>query len=61
MPQARKKDALIAKQEELIEVCKENGYNYSDRLHVRIYGDKKGPHYGKRLEKSLRRAPGRRP
>lgn len=42
MPQARTKEALQQKQDELIEVCKEYGYSYSDRLHVRIYGDKKG-------------------
>lgn len=42
MPQAQTKDALQQKQEELIEICKTFGYTYSDRLHVRIYGDKKG-------------------
>ena len=42
MPQARTKEVLQQKQNDLIEVCKEYGYSYSDRLHVRIYGDKKG-------------------
>ena len=42
MPQAQTKEALQTKQIELIEICKEFGYTYSDRLHVRIYGDKKG-------------------
>ena len=42
MPQAQTKEALQQKQIELIEICKEFGYTYSDRLHVRIYGDKKG-------------------
>jgi 7-carboxy-7-deazaguanine synthase len=42
MPQAQTKETLQKKQEELIEICKNFGYTYSDRLHVRIYGDKKG-------------------
>jgi 7-carboxy-7-deazaguanine synthase len=42
MAQAQTKEALQIKQIELIETCKEFGYTYSDRLHVRIYGDKKG-------------------
>ena len=42
MPQAQTKEELQFKQIELIETCKQFGYTYSDRLHVRIYGDKKG-------------------
>ena len=42
MPQAQTKEALQKQQEELIETCKTFGYTYSDRLHIRIYGDKKG-------------------
>jgi 7-carboxy-7-deazaguanine synthase len=26
----------------LIEKCKKYGYNYSDRIHIRVYGDKRG-------------------
>ena len=42
MPQAQTAEQLLTKQLELIETCKMYGFNYSDRLHVRIYGDKKG-------------------
>ena len=42
MPQARTKQELLKKQTEIIEVCKLNGYSFSDRLHIRIYGDKQG-------------------
>ncbi len=42
MPQAQTKEALQKAQENLIETCKTFGYTYSDRLHIRIYGDKKG-------------------
>jgi 7-carboxy-7-deazaguanine synthase len=26
----------------IIDACKKYGYNYSDRLHIRVYGDKRG-------------------
>ncbi len=42
MPQARTRDELLKKQTEIIEVCKLKGYSFSDRLHIRIYGDKQG-------------------
>lgn len=42
MPQGTTGVALNQKQQWLVEICKEHGYNYTDRLHIHIYGDKKG-------------------
>ena len=42
MPQARTSESLKEAQERLITICKTKGFRYTDRLHVRIYGNKKG-------------------
>lgn len=42
MPQASKVQVLQAKQQGLVELCKTKGFNYTDRLHILIYGDKRG-------------------
>lgn len=42
MPQGKTSQVLIQKQEWLVELCKENGYRYSPRVHVDIWGEKRG-------------------
>lgn len=42
MPQGTKADILKQKQHWLIDICKERGFNFSDRLHIHLYGDKRG-------------------
>lgn len=42
MPEGTTGKSLSHKRHWLIEKCKEHGYNYSDRLHVQVYGNKKG-------------------
>ncbi len=42
MPQGTTGKELIDKQQWLVEQCKSHGFNYTDRLHILIYGDKKG-------------------
>lgn len=42
MPQGKTSQALNQKQEWLVELCKENGYRYSPRVHVDIWGEKRG-------------------
>lgn len=42
MPQGKNAIALNQKQEWLVELCKENGYRYSPRVHVDIWGEKRG-------------------
>ncbi|MTI40441.1 radical SAM protein [Fulvivirga lutimaris] len=42
MPQGTTGQALNQKQQWLVDICKEHGYNYTDRLHIHIYGDKRG-------------------
>lgn len=42
MPQGTKVASLKEKQLWLIEICKEYEFNYTDRLHIHIYGDKRG-------------------
>ena len=42
MPEGRTPLDLINKQRWVVEACLENNWNYSDRLHVRIWGDKRG-------------------
>jgi organic radical activating enzyme len=42
MPEGTSPEALKAKQLWLVEVCKQHGFNYTDRLHVHIYGPKRG-------------------
>lgn len=42
MPQGKIPQVLNKKQEWLVELCKENGYRYSPRMHVDIWGEKRG-------------------
>jgi 7-carboxy-7-deazaguanine synthase len=42
MPQGTSDEQLKSKQQWLIEACKSSGYNYTDRLHILVYGDKRG-------------------
>ena len=42
MPQGVTPDELQPKQEWLVEICKEEGYRYSPRIHVDIWGNKRG-------------------
>ena len=42
MPQGKTADVLNQKQEWLVELCKDNGYRYSPRVHVDIWGEKRG-------------------
>ncbi len=42
MPQGRTSETLNEKQQWLIELCKQYGFNYTDRLHILIYGNKRG-------------------
>ena len=42
MPLGGSKDEVEANTEPLIEFCKEKGYNFSDRLHIRIWDQNRG-------------------
>ncbi len=42
MPQGKTSNVLHEKQEWLVELCKENGYRFSPRVHVDIWGEKRG-------------------
>ncbi len=42
MPQGKSTKVLNQKQEWLVDICKENGYRYSPRVHVDIWGEKRG-------------------
>ena len=42
MPQGTTPAVLRQKQEWLVDLCKENGYRYSPRVHVDIWGDTRG-------------------
>jgi len=42
MPEGINPEELIEKQQWLVEICKQYGFNYTDRLHIHIYGDKRG-------------------
>lgn len=42
MPEAMERAILQAKREWLVDICKTHGFRYSDRLHVEIWGSKKG-------------------
>jgi len=42
MPQAKNQEELQNKQEWVIDLCKEWGYRYSTRLHIDIWGNKRG-------------------
>ena len=42
MPQGITPEELAPKQEWLVDICKEHSYRYSPRVHVDIWGDKRG-------------------
>ncbi len=42
MPEGRTKKELDLKTIWLVELCKQYNFTYSDRLHIRIFGDKRG-------------------
>lgn len=42
MPEGQQKQALNRRRKWLVEVCKTYGFNYTDRLHIQIWGAKKG-------------------
>ena len=42
MPQARTKEELRAKSEYLIDLCKAHGYRFSPRMHIDVWGTKRG-------------------
>ncbi len=42
MPQGITKEQLAQKSIELFDLCSEQGYNYSPRLHIDVYNDKRG-------------------
>ena len=42
MPQGISRDQIQAKQNWMVEICKQHGYRYSPRLQVDIWGDKRG-------------------
>jgi 7-carboxy-7-deazaguanine synthase len=42
MPEGTSGAALDARQEMITSICKRYGYRYCDRLHIRLYGNKRG-------------------
>lgn len=42
MPQGLTQQNLRDKQLWLVDICKTHGFNYTDRIHIHIYGDKRG-------------------
>ena len=42
MPMAATKKELLEREQETIEFCKENGFIYCPRLHVQVWGNKRG-------------------
>jgi 7-carboxy-7-deazaguanine synthase len=42
MPQGTTVASLKQKQQWIVEICKQNNFNYTDRLHIHIWGDKRG-------------------
>ena len=42
MPEGTNPESLKARQSWLIETCKEHEFRYTDRLHIHIYGEKRG-------------------
>ncbi len=42
MPQGMTPEELVPKQEWLVEICKKHGYRYSPRVHVDIWGNRRG-------------------
>lgn len=42
MPEGTSPNSLNEKQLWLVEICKEYGFNFTDRLHIKLYGKKRG-------------------
>ena len=42
MPEGTSEESLANKQKWLVEVCKEYGFHFTSRLHILIYGNKRG-------------------
>lgn len=42
MPEGTSARILAKRRQWLVEICKEHGFHYSDRLHIQIWGSKKG-------------------
>lgn len=42
MPEGRTKEEIEEKEQWIVRLCMEKGYRYSDRLHVKLWGDKRG-------------------
>lgn len=42
MPQGTRQDDLLKKRDWLAEVCKTHNLNYTDRMHIHLYGNKRG-------------------
>ena len=42
MPEGINKEQLESKRLEMSEICIEKGWAYTDRLHILIWGDKRG-------------------
>jgi 7-carboxy-7-deazaguanine synthase len=42
MPQARERDELAAKSRWLVELCCRTGYSFSPRLHIELFGNRRG-------------------
>ena len=42
MPQAVNRQQLAGRSAWLVELCKENGYHFCDRLHIQLYGNQPG-------------------
>ena len=42
MPEGTSAGALAKRRKWLVEICKTHGFHYSDRLHIQIWGSKKG-------------------
>lgn len=42
MPEATSESAMEARQSELIAICLQRGFRYCDRLHIRLFGNKRG-------------------
>ncbi|MEX2336006.1 MAG: 7-carboxy-7-deazaguanine synthase QueE [Fulvivirga sp.] len=42
MPEGTSPEGLQQKQQWLIEICKQHHFNYTDRMHIHVYGNKRG-------------------
>ena len=42
MPEGINKEQVESRRKWLSELCQKEGYNFTDRLHILIYGDKRG-------------------